>query len=239
MIEKYIDLSKNMDHCGSGSNKKCYVFDDVVLLKGDFVNPEAFSIKKEKLDLLKNNGVNVCSILDNAIVDGVRYELQERAKGEELFNYSLIRSSEGHQKYLSILDSLSKQDISFFKKFLEDWYMILKMGVDVDPSKSTNFFYNNDSICFIDLNLIDNIESRLSWLFKEAAVVLRGGGLLWQCKDVYEEANERVKIIYQKLGCAALELGADIDDYVEFLDPNNEYELKDYFEKYQNKSRSL
>ena len=239
MIEKYIEFSKKMDPIGSGSNKKCYVFDNVVLLKGDFVNPESDLIKKEKLDILKNNGVNVCRILDNLKINDIRYELQEKAKGNELFNFNLVRNPSGHQRFLETLDSLSKQDISFFKKFLEDWYNILQMGFDVDPSKSTNFFYDGESICFIDLNITNNSEKRLPWMFKEAAVVLRGGGLLWQCKDVYEEANEKVKIIYQKLGCAALELGVDIDDYINFLDENGEYELKDYFEEYQNKSKSI
>ena len=234
MIEKYIKLSKNMQPHKSGSNSKCYVFDDVVLLVTPYPSDsKKMGIKKEKLDILKNNGVNVCRVLDYALDETIEYELQERAKGEELYYYRLAYTSLGQAKYLKMLDSISNQDINFFIKFLEDWRKILQLGFDVDPSKSTNFFYDGKSICFIDLNLTNNYEDRIRYMAIEGAVVLRGGGLLWQAKDVHQEANEKVKVIYQKYGKALLELGKNIDEYISFVDPNGDYELKEYFNSYK------
>jgi len=230
-IDKYISASQSMDATAGGTNKKCYTFDDVVLLEGAFGDEELQ--RKEKIDILKNNGVNVCRILEYASIDNKKYELQEKAKGEELFQFKFWHTPEGQQKYLKVLDSLSNQDISFYEKFLTDWNKILNTGLSVDPSKSTNFFYDGENISFIDLNISSNQEKERDWMLKHAAVVLRGGGLLWQCKDVYEEANEKVKIIYQQLGEAGIKMGENIDEYISYLDPNGDYGLNDYFNSYQ------
>ena len=235
MIDRYIDASKNMTPSGGGTNKKCYSFDDVVLLVGAFVNgADEESILKNKLDSLQTNGVNVCRILEKACVDGKEYELQEKAKGEELFQFRCWYTPEGQRRFLETLNSLSNQDISFYKKFLDDWSKILQMGFAIDPSKSTNFFYDGKEISFIDLNLTGNYEREREWMLIHAAVVLRGGGALWFCKDVMDEAKEKVKIIYQKLGKVGLELGEDMDKYISYLDPNDECDLKEYFEAHKN-----
>ena len=220
-----------MNVSGGGTNKKCYTFDDVVLLEGSFDEEE--QRRKEKLDTLKNNGVNVCRILESSTVDNKKYELQERAKGEELYQSKLYKTREGQQKYLKVLDNLSNQDISFYEKFLTDWNKILQSGLYVDPSKSENFFYDGENISFIDLNNSNNYERERELMLIHAAVVLRGGGLLWMCKDVYEQANEKVRKIYEKLGEIGLEMGENIDEFISSVDPNDEYGLSDYFGLYQ------
>ena len=234
MIDKYIEIIKNSSLIKKGSNKVCYIFDDVVLLKGSFVNNgEEDIIRKNKLDKLYDNGVNVCRVLESKIINNEKYELQERAKGEELFHLYAKPTKEEQLHFLKTLDSLSKQDISFFEEFLVNWNKILEMGFDVDPSKSTNFFYDGKSISFIDLNITNNYEIRRPWMLREAAVVLRGGGLLWRFTDVYEEANEKIKIIYQKLGKAAIELGEDVEEYINYFDSSGEYGLADYLNSYK------
>ncbi len=234
MIDKYIEASKKMDALGGGSNKKCYVFDDAVLLKGSFVNKgEEYQIRKERLNFLKQNGVNVCTVLENATINGERYELQEKAKGKELFHQEYSPTLEEQQNFLETLDSLSSKDLSFYEKFLNDWDKILQMGFDVDPSKSSNFFYDGESISFIDLNITNNYDVRRPWMLREAAVVLRGGGLLWQCKDVFEEAKEKVKIIYQKIGKVGLSLGEDIEEFILYADPYGRFDLQECFKSYK------
>ena len=230
-IDKYINASKSMNVSGGGTNKKCYTFDDVVLLEGSF--DEEKQKRKEKLDTLKNNGVNVCRILESSTVDNKKYELQERAKGEELYQSKFYKTYEGQQKYLKVLDNLSNQNISFYEKFLTDWNKILQSGLYVDPSKSENFFYDGENISFIDLNNINNYERERELMLIHAAVVLRGGGLLWMCKDVYKKANEKVRKIYEKLGEIGLKMGENIDEYISSVDPNGEYGLRDYFGLYQ------
>ena len=232
MIDKYIEIAKKLDPSGSGSNKKCYIFDNVVLLKGSFVNKdEEDLIRQQKIAMLKNNGVPVCNILDRAVVDNTRYELQERAKGEELFPTKFKLSDLEEQKYLERLDDLSRKDISFYIKFLKDWDKILQSGLDVDPSKSTNFFYDGETICFIDLNLANNYEMRRPWMLCEAGIVLSGCGLAWRCEKVGQEVQERIKIIFQRLGQAGLELGEDIEKYIEYEDKYGTYGLEEYFGK--------
>lgn len=232
MIDKYIEIAKSIDPAGSGSNKKCYIFDDVVLLKGSFVNKgEEDLLRQQKIAMLKNAGVDVYNILDRAVIGNTRYELQERAKGEELFLTKFSLNPVEEQKFLERLDDLSRKDIPFFVKFLEDWDKILQTGLDVDPSKSTNFFYDGETIGFIDLNLANNYERRRPWMLREAGIVLSGCGLVWRCKDVQPEAQERVKIIFQKLGQAGLELGENIDEFIEYVDKYNTYGLKEYFGK--------
>ena len=227
-INEYISASQSMDASSKGTNKKCYIFDDVVLLSGLFGEDE--SQIKEKIDSLKDSGVNICRILEIVTIDNKNYELQERAEGEELYQLKLDRTHEGQLKFLEVLDSLSRQDISFYEKFLTDWKKILDAGLVIDPSKSTNFLYDGKNITFIDLGINEDYQEKAKlWMLIHAAVVLRGGGLLWQCKDVYEEAKEKVKIIYQKIGKVGLEMGESIDDYISYLDPHDEYGLKDYF----------
>lgn len=241
MIEKYIEASKNMNAIGGGSNKKCYVFDEVVLLKEPVYNnlKEPFDEKKliqeakERLDFLKKSGVNVCNTLESTIIGNEKYELQEKARGKELFHQKYNLTQMEQQSFLETLDSLSNKDLSFYEKFLDDWDKILQVGFCVDPSKSSNFFYDGEKISFIDLNFNNDYETRKAFMLREAAVVLRGGGLLWQCKDVFEKANERVRIIYQKLGVAGLNLGENIEEFISYIDPYGEYNLEEYFTSYK------
>lgn len=128
---------------------------------------------------------------------------------------------------------ISDEEISFYEKMLCDWDTILSAGLDVDPSKCTNFFYKKGSICFIDLNNRQKTyEERKQYQYLEIASVLRGGGLLWQCKHVYPKANEAVKKIYIKLGEAVLKLGGNIQEYIQQVDRTAEYGLENYFSKY-------
>ena len=47
---------------------------DVVLLTGSFVNDQKENkIKKVKLDILKQNGVNVCRVLEYAVINNQEF----------------------------------------------------------------------------------------------------------------------------------------------------------------------
>ena len=234
LIDNFIEKSKSMEISSKGSNKTCYLFEEYALLCGQ--SAESYNQVTNRIELIKQlklDGVNVVCPLQIKIVDGKSYELQERANGEALFPVSLKNDEIGQLKYLKTLVLISEEDISFYEKMLSDWDSILALGIDIDPSKSSNFFYKPGSISFVDLNICEkSYEERKKYQYLEMASVLRGGGLLWQCKNVYHEATELVKKIYIKLGEAVLNRGEDIQEYINQVDQDSEYNLEEYFSKY-------
>lgn len=241
-IEEAIKKSKNMSPVKGGSNKKCYIIDDYALLVGSSVDRDNLATEKiNKIQNLKNEGINVIITIEVKTISGIDYELQERAPGEELYDYYDMKSSEaGQLKYLKRLISLSEESIDFYMKFLNDWDSLLKSGIAVDPCKMSNFFYEKGKgIYFVDLNILTSkYEDRKEYMYYEAASVLRGGSLLWMCNLVEDQAIEYVKIIYQKLGIAIIKLNGNIDEYINRIDPENEYSLKSFFENFiENKAR--
>ena len=244
VIEEYINASKNMTSSSGGTNKKCYLFDNVVLLEEDTRGAKKIFQAKGKIDILKSKDVNVCRILETTIINDKLYELQEKASGKEMFENYGDSSLEGQQEFLKTLDSLSKKDESFYKKFLSDWANILESGFIIDPSKNGNFFYDGEKITFIDLDFVEDekkekISNAREHMLIHAAIILRGGGLPWYYKNFFAEANEKVKIIYQKLGKAAIELGENVESYISYLDSDGNYGLREYFDSFQGSPLSM
>ena len=231
MIDKYIEMSMTMDNNSHGSNKKCFYFDDYVLLCGNSVDRDNHAISKiNVMKELKEKGVNVVRLLEYKRVGNRDYELQERAPGSELYDYHAYNSIAGQKQYLSRLKEISMQDDSFYDKFISDWDNILTTGLDVDPSKCNNFFFSNNQIYFIDLNRMGApYEQRNEYKYMEMAVVLRGGGLPWMCEKVTDEALSIIPIIYQKIGLSIIRMNGDIDTYIMQVDPNDRYGLRDFF----------
>lgn len=137
-----------------GGNKKVRLFDDYVLLAGGFKEDE---IKKIILitNELKKRGIAIVPTLEYKIVYPPNdlgyargYILQPRAKGTEI--YSSGMSDEEHEKRLH---DIANMNIEKIDKFISDWLDIENAGLMIDPSKTTNFFYSEDGISFIDLNL--------------------------------------------------------------------------------------
>ena len=236
LINYYIDKIKDIPSESKGSNKECFVFDNYVLLRGNSVDREERAIQKIKImHDLKEKGINIAPLLEYTRIDNKDYELQMRAPGEELYNSKMSTSVEGQKKYLERLKNISLESPEFYDKFITDWNAILETGLDVDPSKSSNFFYQKGSICFIDLNKMDaSLAKREEYKYMEMAVVLRGGGLPWFCDLVTSEALELIPIIYQKLGESIIRNNGDIDKYISQIDPDNRYKLSEYFKQKEN-----
>lgn len=251
MIDKYIEKSNLNDFSSGGTNKRCFIFDEYVLLKsnnyyGKYGNTdEKFARDKEKqrtiMKELKENGVNIPLLLEYKRVGSFDYELQERAEGEELYTSNMDRSVEGQKKYLKRLKDIAMQPIEFYDKFIYDWNMILKLGLCIDPSKCSNFFYHNGKISFIDLNVmkdgISSLEKAMEDMYYEMACVLCGGGLLYMCKLVSNESSKLIEIIYKKLGEAIVRANGDVSEYVASVDPTNEYGLSEYINNVVKKNR--
>ncbi len=237
MIDDFIEMAKHTNRSSTGANKKCYVFGEYVLLcYNGYVdlNDEIAPKKVAIMQLLMQRGVNIAALIDYKKVDGISYELQLRAPGEELYDYDLYSSDEnGHKKYLERLRSISSEGPEFYDKFVHDWNEILNSGLNIDPSKTGNFFYTPGKICFIDLNMRTMpLEKRKEYIYMEMSTVLRGGGLPWMCTSVSKEAVELIKTIYIKLGEAIIRAHGDIEAYIMQTDKYNDLGLSDYFQDY-------
>ena len=175
-IDLYIRNIDDSKLIGNGSNKKCFDFGDVVLLKyscsDDYVESEFNNIigVKEKLD---GNPVNAYKILDYKFDNGFFYVLESKVNGypiqeykrnsmyefdsvdEAVLYYNLSRVSV--LKYIERLKQLN--NISILDKFFSDYVAIMKSGIVVDPSKTSNFLFDGKKVSFIDLNCHDNASS--------------------------------------------------------------------------------
>ena len=198
-----------------GGNKKVRLFDDYVLLAGSFKENE---IKKVILisQELKNKGVNIVPTLEYQIVYPPNefgyargYVLQPRAQGTEIYHPDM--PTDEHEQRLH---DIANMDTKKIDKFISDWIDIEKAGLMVDPSKTTNFFYHDDGISFIDLNLKESTKhEQLIDYFNYVCAILTD-----YCRQLYtpKEIEYTTKIITNVAICF-LNRGIKIKDITNVL----------------------
>ena len=241
LIDELIN-SKQDDHDRNGSNKKCYLFDDYVLLYG--------SCKEEELkrliqisNSLEEQGIPVLPTIEYRIVSEPNnlgytkgYFLQKRAQGTELYNYKM-----SEDEYKKRLNEVAQMSVQQMDKFISDWSAISDAGLMVDPSKCGNFFYDDGKISFIDLNLASRPQS-MEEQFYEVSNVLFGLGL----KSKYEtDGNDFMKILENVSG-SFLKKGMSLDaiksvafKYTYFMDKSKIGLVVDNLAKEQSKNNML
>jgi hypothetical protein len=161
-------------HDRAGGNSKAFIFGNYVVLKTNGINvknaetPEGeipFDTVISRLEKLKNDGVRVVPILgyqydpesthdygETSFASG--FIIQDRAEGLEMWD----------RAHLADKDYLVKRTQTFanapqehFDKFVADYAAIVRAGINVDPSKKSNFFYDKTKgFSFIDLNSTTN-----------------------------------------------------------------------------------
>ena len=159
----------NLEYSKSGSNSKCAIIDNFAVLKTGNIPSHDNSFPKmiNCLHNLKKENVNVVQILGYAVTrlgdtfdDGARYDkgyiVQEKAKGSELLCPSEFMGKSEQEcydiviRYLKTLDNIPQQH---FDKWVADYKIITDNMVLIDPSKESNFFYDDkNGFSFIDLN---------------------------------------------------------------------------------------
>ncbi|MCQ2599448.1 MAG: hypothetical protein MJ187_03675 [Alphaproteobacteria bacterium] len=191
LIDNFINLQNNSVDTARGGNKKCFLFDDYALLHGNFKETD---LKQQIIigNKLKNDGVNICPILEYRIdgpIDNFGYvsgyTLQPRAIGDCLYRHNMQIT-----EYKKRLKQIAQMDLKFLDKFISDWFAITNSGLMIDPSKCENFFYSDNGICFIDLNVKHRVYP-LKTAFTEIISVLTGLGLIYRGTDV----NDCMQII--------------------------------------------
>lgn len=175
IIEKYfgidhriarqmIDATKNMTYEKTGDNgfqsTKVYLFDEYAVLK--MQNMTFRNVDTQDTDLkylekltktlldLQVKGVNVVPILAFQSENGDGCIIQQRAKGEELYDREKM-----NDKYyiLRRVEFLSNAPQEHFDKFIADTIKIIDVGVLIDFMGKDNFFYDETiGFQFIDLN---------------------------------------------------------------------------------------
>ncbi|MBD3312271.1 hypothetical protein GF352_02325 [archaeon] len=193
-----------------GAGKECYKVTgcpDLVLLKSFKVGP---NIKKQYLELvdLKKRisslpeGVQAARILDIGIKDDCLAMIMDRAKGKPLHN-RFKPVNEAREEYSQRLLDLSIAEQSLFDKLVSDNKALHEAGIQTDPSKPDNIFYQKDyGFTHIDLNTGDYFGSL-------AAPLIFPGLFSHLKKELTKQDVKNALIIISKL-----EAAGDQQDYL-------------------------
>ncbi len=220
LIDEFINSEKR-EQVKAGGNKKCFVFDEYVLLYGSFKEEELqqeMRIAKE-LQIL---GVPLIPTLEyrvvlppNEIGYSRGYMLQQRAKGNWLYSWGMKENE--YEQRLSEIGELGQEKID---KFVSDWMKIIEAGLQVDPSKAENFFYDNGNITFIDLNL-RKVPINFQYAFLEVAEVLMGLGLK------SKKYSDKLCKIIKKVSRSFMKQGVPLKDISEIITTRWNYILNE------------
>lgn len=235
-IDDYIQKVQGLVPDAKGGNKQCFFVDGYALLKSDAIDEQQLTsvmpIEKE----LKDIGVNISTTLDyrvNSEDEGKEFKrgyiLQEMAQGQVLYKteaYHKMNKEElevSNQEYIATLKKLQSEKQEVFDKFVSDWVEITKRGLKVDPSKTSNFYYDEgNSINFIDLNIDkrNNANLDMNTICGEMAVILANGSKYYSYLKGPQDrasANESLSPIFKKLTASLVKQGMDKDEVIEII----------------------
>lgn len=148
------------DPIGEGGNSRAYSVKerpDLILLQvvTEFFErtPENLNARlaagnavKDRMNQLPDD-VQVGRIVEAFTENGEYYELQERAAGEPLHGLN-----EESKEWLTRLQLLADAPLDQYKKMIQDLRAITAVGLEVDPSKPDNIFYDSKvGFTYIDL----------------------------------------------------------------------------------------
>lgn len=203
-----------------GGNSRAIIGDKFVILQKSIETSSEFTDELiSKLNQAQEAGVNVAAILeripssldseDNGRIKG--YEIQQRAIGDVLHLEPRVSDLNKALEENQIVLSASRNQLI---KFIQDWLKLRDIGLQVDPSKASNFLYSADSgFSFIDLTLqtamdkAKNIES----IFTEVVAVLANTkglfGAGWSKDDSLKLSSgqiiTQVADVFEKIGIAS------------------------------------
>lgn len=207
-IDKYIELSKNMESTSDGGSL-AYHFDDVVLIK--YVMPlqyvkgpenrarykeEAIAVEANKLNEL---GVNTPKHLDiKREVDeknDICWVLQERAPGVCFYNYTINKNTPEEQiaRQQELLNMPDKQ----YQKLVTDLIKLCKLGIELKPK---NIYYDkNVGITIIDLQDTNEEITNMYEILELPDFIYCQTGVYCYGKDIDEEILAYSSILSRKI----------------------------------------
>lgn len=161
-----------------GGNSICYFFADKILLYGP-INITHIDRLMTIINETKEKGINLVPILDYKVDDTkpittfrgyqiqTGWTLQEKAKGKEMyqsFPYFTINREEDISsqyseyknsviEYYNSLKKVANASQDQINKFVSDYETLEQSELLIDPSKPSNFFYDEEQgFSFIDIN---------------------------------------------------------------------------------------
>ncbi len=237
-IGELIKKVQGMKSNAKGSNKECFFIDGYALLKTKSINEQELQQRMKIEKHLKEKGVNIVSTLEYQ-TDGMEdefglkkgYILQEMANGQLLHkSVNMLRMNETEleelrTEYISTLKALQIERQEFYDKFVSDWIEITKAGLKVDPSKTSNFYYEKGKqINFIDLAAKKRFEGNieLETICGEMATIIANGSRYYhpdfkKNPQIIETANETLSPIFKKLTESFVRQGLDREQVKQIL----------------------
>lgn len=237
-IDELIKKVQGMESNAKGSNKECFFIDGYALLKTKSINEQELQQKMKIEKQLKEKGVNIVPTLEyqtDGIDDGFGFKkgyiLQEIADGQPLHkSVNVQRMNETELKevgaeYISTLKALQTERQEFYDKFVSDWIEITKAGLKVDPSKTSNFYYEKGKqINFIDLDVGERFKGNieLETICAEMAVVIADGSKYYNSyfkenPQIMATTNEALSPIFKKLTESFVRQGLDKEQVKQIL----------------------
>lgn len=230
-INYYITETKKMTPISSGTGKKCYDFGDVVLLESIDMEPNEMI---EKLIQIKKLGINSYEILAQKEKKGKYYILESKVKGTPIQEYypkiiSILTKEDIEtnykternyvQQYLNRLKEIS-ENYDHLKKFVDDYFKLIELGIFVDSSKTNNIYYDdNYGYSFLDLQIASfTVDPKM--IFHYIFYMIS-----WCYSNIFSEEDiitEQIylTIIINQLKQICLELQKDPQKYFKNFDEN-------------------
>lgn len=277
-IQEAIDKSKEKElEVRSGGNSKCIIVEDYALLYGS-INIDEMDTNIEIVKKAKENGIKVGEILEYKIDskaklsdfgENKRYQagwtLQKKAIGEELYSSDIKRNFyagknpeedkkqyvENMKKYCNRFSQISQASEEHLLEFVKGYDYLNKQKINVDPSKTTNFFYDEDNgFSFIDLLYSRDMiyEDRRKYMAKEIVSILFNYGVptysqnykstqvmtieqLQEYKQNHEKLIGKILSVYKSLGISKEEILKRIEGFKEIKTSFYEIEEKEQEER--------
>lgn len=197
---------------GSGYEKKCYDFGDVVLLESRYLSKNKLESEKNDILIMKkildSIDVNGYKIFDYKIFNDKLYILESKVSGSVLQDDSLKGTIDEYIIRLGELDNYL-----ILKKFVMDCFTILNNGLSIDFGRPNNFLFDKEKgISFIDLSVAENsfdFKNLCFYIFYDLIYTHFDA----RNREEYEIISNYYHNIYDKLCSIFIELGYDASMY--------------------------
>ena len=187
--------------------------DFAILQKGVSGTSEELTEFMQKVNALKDQGVNVAKIFANFNGEleyggtSTGYQIQERIKGDIVGTPNHGKTIEEANQRLSELKNILSITDEEILKLLTDWQLLNKT-LQTDANNPSNFIHNNSGFNFIDLGNTSNPRNLNGKdIVNEMMTTLLNGGGLGNAINLNSEVRKMAAKVADKVGSIAINAG--------------------------------